>query len=213
MKLFSLYCLCIYIFLFYSLFQTCSVPQQISWPLGHKAHPSHPPVRRRETVELPQLRNRPTLLWAEEQSSIPGLFAVSYMSIKQLDGCSHLQLPGQASPLPVLVSVLTGRLHSRDPLQLLPQTSAIPPQTYTTEQTQHTSYSDPGDEVSSLVVVGAGGRSLHRRPHSVFVVLADEDAWQLPQRCHVEGLKKLALIGSQQRRSPDVQNTTHLLIF
>lgn len=213
MKLFSLYCLCIYIILFDSLFQTCSVPQQTWWPLAHRAHPSHPPMRRRERVESPQLRDRPTFLQAEERSSVPGLFAVSYMSIKQLDGWSHLQLPGQAPPLPVLLSVLTGRLHGRDPLQLLPQTSAIPPQTLNTQQTEQASHSDPGDEVSSLVVVGAGRGSLHRRPHSVFVVLADEDARQLPQRRHVEGLKQLALIGSHQRWNPDANTPAHFWIL
>lgn len=55
------------------------------------------------------------------------------------------------------------------------------------------SHSDSRYEVSSLVVVGAGGRSLHRRAHAVLVVLADEDARQLPQGGHVEGLENLAL--------------------
>lgn len=55
------------------------------------------------------------------------------------------------------------------------------------------SHSESRDEVSSLVVVGAGGRPLHRRAHAVLVVLADEDARQLPQSRHVEGLKELAL--------------------
>lgn len=59
----------------------------------------------------------------------------------------------------------------------------------------HASHSDPGNEVSSLVVVGAGGGALHRRPHAVLVILADEDARQLPQGGHVERLKQLALNG------------------
>lgn len=58
------------------------------------------------------------------------------------------------------------------------------------------SHSESWYEVSSLVVVGAGWRSLHRRPHPVLVVLADEDARQLPQGGHVERLEQLALIGS-----------------
>lgn len=63
------------------------------------------------------------------------------------------------------------------------------------------SHPDAGDEVSSLVVVGAGGRSLHRRPHSVLVVLADKDARKLPQRSHVERLEQLALIGAEQTQA------------
>lgn len=59
------------------------------------------------------------------------------------------------------------------------------------------SHSESWYEVSSLVVVGAGWRSLHRRPHPVLVVLADEDARQLPQGGHVERLEQLALIGSE----------------
>lgn len=60
------------------------------------------------------------------------------------------------------------------------------------------SHSDSWDEVSSLVVVGAGRSPLHRRPHAVLVVLADEDARQLPQGGHVERLKQLALVGSER---------------
>lgn len=70
---------------------------------------------------------------------------------------------------------------------------------------------DPWDEVSSLVVVGAGGRSLHGGPHSVLVVLTDKDAGQLPQRSHVERLKQLALVGSEQRGNPNA-DTTNLFI-
>lgn len=93
--------------------------------------------------------------------------------------------------------------HGRDTLQLLPQTSAVTHTHPTKERTARLgSHSDPRDEVSSLVVVGAGGRSLHRRAHSVFVVLADKDARQLPQRSHVEGLKQLALIGLERKMKP-----------
>ena len=56
------------------------------------------------------------------------------------------------------------------------------------------SHSHSRYEVSPLVVVGAGGGPLHRRPHTVLVVLADEDARQLPQGSHVERLKELALL-------------------
>lgn len=60
------------------------------------------------------------------------------------------------------------------------------------------SHSEPRYEVSPLVVVGAGCSSLHRRAHAVLVVLADEDARQLPQSGHVVRLKELALIGSER---------------
>lgn len=87
------------------------------------------------------------------------------------------------------------------------------PQQLPTEQTATlVSHSDPWYEVSSLVVVGAGGRSLHRRPHSVVVVLTDKDAGQLPQRSHVERLEQLALVGLEQRRNPNA-NTANLFIF
>lgn len=62
------------------------------------------------------------------------------------------------------------------------------------------SHSQARYEVSPLVVVGAGCGSLHRRPHAVLVVLADEDAGQLPQGGHVERLKQLALFGREDRR-------------
>lgn len=61
------------------------------------------------------------------------------------------------------------------------------------DHTDRRTHSDARDEVSSLVVVGAGSSALHRCSHTVLVVLADENARQLPQRCHVEGLKQLAL--------------------
>lgn len=59
-------------------------------------------------------------------------------------------------------------------------------------------HSESGDEVAPLVVVGAGRRPLHRRPHAVLVVLTDEDAWQLPEGGHVEGLKQLTLMTSHK---------------
>ena len=61
------------------------------------------------------------------------------------------------------------------------------------------SHSDPRDKVSSLVVVGAGRGSLHRRSHAVLVVLTDKDARQLPQGRHVEGLEYLALVTQRER--------------
>lgn len=69
------------------------------------------------------IERRRRLSRAEEQSSSWGVFAVSYMSTKQLDGCSHLQLPGEAPPLPVIVSVLTGRLQQRRPAASAPNLS------------------------------------------------------------------------------------------
>lgn len=145
----------------------------------------------RSAVAAPPLQTRRGTI------SISGVFAVSYMSTKQLDGCSHLQLPGKAPPLPVIVSVLTGRLQrtAETPCSSWPE----PQQSPTEQTTPPVSHSDPWDEVSSLVVVGAGGRSLHGRAHPVFVVLADKDARQFPQRSHVERLKQLALIGLEQK--------------
>lgn len=101
---------------------------------------------------------------------------------------------GSASSCYSLGSRGPAAAHGGDALQLLPQTSADPSrQTITL-----VSHPDPWDEVSSLVVVGAGGRPLHRRAHAVFVVLTDENARQLPQRRHVERLEQLALIGSKK---------------
>lgn len=101
---------------------------------------------------------------------------------------------GSASSCYSLGSYRPAAAHGRDALQLLPKTSAA---TYRQTITL-ASHPDPWDEVSSLVVVGAGGRPLHGRPHAVFVVLTDENARQLPQRSHVEGLEQLALIGSKK---------------
>lgn len=61
------------------------------------------------------------------------------------------------------------------------------------------SHSDSWNEVSSLVVVGAGRRSLHRRPHAVLVVLTDEDTRQLPQGGHVERLEELTLVDAEKK--------------
>lgn len=77
--------------------------------------------------------------------------------------------------------------------------SQLQTQTITKQTAKLVSHSDSWDEVSSLVVVCAGRRPLHRRPHAVFVVLTDKNAWQLPQRSHVERLKQLALIGSEKK--------------
>lgn len=73
------------------------------------------------------------------------------------------------------------------------------PRTATLTQHHEGSHSESRDEVPPLVVVGAGSRPLHRRAHAVLVVLADEDAGQLPQSRHVEGLKDLALQGGGQQ--------------
>lgn len=75
------------------------------------------------------------------------------------------------------------------------------------------SHSDSWYEVSSLVVVGAGRGPLHRRPHAVLVVLADEDARQLPQGGHVEGLEQLALIGPEQGSASVFKLIAGLFIF
>lgn len=60
------------------------------------------------------------------------------------------------------------------------------------------SHSESRYEVPPLVVVGAGCSSLHWCPHAVLVVLADENARQLPQSGHVVRLKELALIRSER---------------
>lgn len=63
------------------------------------------------------------------------------------------------------------------------------------------SYPQTRDEIPSLVVIGASSRSLHRRTHAVFVILANENAGQLPQRCHIIRLKDLTL---QKQKSAEV---------
>lgn len=106
---------------------------------------------------------------------------------------------GLASSCYSLGSYRPAAAHSRDALQLLPKTSAIASRKTIIKQTiTRVSHPDPWDEVSSLVVVGAGGRPLHGCPHAVFVVLTDKNARQLPQRSHVERLEQLALIGSKK---------------
>lgn len=132
------------------------------------------------------------------------------MSTKQLDGCSHLELPEKGSAPSCSSLGYTGQLQrTADTLQLLPKTTDRSPQT----EGSLAPHPDPWDEVSSLVVVGAGGCSLHRRPHPVFVVLADEDAGQLPQRSHVEGLKQLALMGSEPGWKPTAKANPVFLIM
>lgn len=106
---------------------------------------------------------------------------------------------GSASSCSSLGSYRPAAAHGGDALQLLPQTSALASRQTISQQTiTPVSHPDPWDEVSSLVVVGAGGRPLHRRPHAVFVVLTDKNARQLPQRRHVETLEQLALIASKE---------------
>lgn len=67
-----------------------------------------------------------------------------------------------------------------------------------TTQADRKTHSDARDEVSSLVVISAGSRALNRRSHAVLIILAYEDARQLPQCRHVEGLKQLALVTDRQ---------------
>lgn len=55
------------------------------------------------------------------------------------------------------------------------------------------SYPQSRNKIASLVVVSTSGRSLHRSTHAVFVILTNEDARQLPQRCHIICLKDLTL--------------------
>ena len=52
-------------------------------------------------------------------------------------------------------------------------------------------YSDARDVISSGVVFSGGCRSLHRRAHSIPIVLTHKDAWQVPQFSHVVGFKHL----------------------
>lgn len=106
---------------------------------------------------------------------------------------------GSASSCYSLGSYRPAAAHGRDALQLLPKTSAMASRQTLIQQTiTLVPHPDPWDEVSSLVVVGAGGRPLHGRPHAVFVVLTDKNARQLPQRSHVVRLEQLALIGSKE---------------
>lgn len=54
-------------------------------------------------------------------------------------------------------------------------------------------YPDTRNVVSSLVIVRAGCSSLYSCAHAIPVVLTDEDDGQLPESCHIVGLKNLAL--------------------
>ena len=56
------------------------------------------------------------------------------------------------------------------------------------------SYLDTGDRIASSVVRGVGGRSLGRGTHTVLVVLANEDAGQIPKLSHVECFEDLTLV-------------------
>ena len=55
-------------------------------------------------------------------------------------------------------------------------------------------YLDTGDRIASCVVGGVGRRSLSRGSHAILVVLANEDAGQVPKFSHVEGFEDLALV-------------------
>lgn len=62
-------------------------------------------------------------------------------------------------------------------------------------------YPETRDEVASLVVVCAGCSSLHRRAHTISVVLTDEDGRQLPECGHVVGFKNLTLRNKRRYKS------------
>lgn len=123
---FRLCIVCIFIhFLFYSLFQTCSVLQQTWWPHGHRAHPSHPPVRQRERVESTLLRNRSTFSRGTIQ-----LFWFVCSIIHEHQTAGWMLTPatartGSASSCYSLGSYRPAAAHGRDTLQPLPKTSAI----------------------------------------------------------------------------------------
>lgn len=121
---FRLCIVCVFIhFLFYSLFQTCSVLQQTWWPHGHRAHPSHPPVRQRERVESTLLRNRSTFSRGTIQ-----LFWFVCSIIHEHQTAGWMLTPATARTLPVIVSVLTGRLQrtAETPCSFCPKPQQLP---------------------------------------------------------------------------------------
>ena len=56
------------------------------------------------------------------------------------------------------------------------------------------SHLDTGDSIASSVVGGVGRRSLGRGTHTVLIVLAYEDAGQVPEFSHVERFEHLTLV-------------------
>jgi len=58
------------------------------------------------------------------------------------------------------------------------------------------SYLDTGDGITAGIVGSVGRRSLSGSAHTIFVVLANEDARQVPEFGHVERFEDLTLVAS-----------------
>lgn len=65
---------------------------------------------------------------------------------------------------------------------------------YTCQNVGDHSYLDTRDGITASVVGGVGRSSLSRGTHTILVVLADEDARQVPKLGHVECLEDLTLV-------------------
>jgi hypothetical protein len=56
------------------------------------------------------------------------------------------------------------------------------------------SYLDTGDGITASVIGGVGRRSLGRCAHTILIVLANENARQVPELGHVECFEDLSLV-------------------